>query len=177
MRYLLAIFLLISLLFFLWQGLAKDPMQIPSPLINKSTPHFIAVDLFNPKKTLTEKMFSGRWSLLVVWSSWCTSCLLEHAFLLSVEKKSRVQIIGLNYRDNLNAAKHWLKQYGNPYQSIIFDPKGLLGIDLGVYGVPESFLIDEKGVIRYKHIGPLTQSSWTSEIMPWLNQHKRRRYE
>lgn len=173
MRYLIPIVLLMALLFFLWQGLAKDPTQLPSPLINKPIPRFIAADLFNAKKNLTEKMFSGHLSLLVVWSSWCTSCLLEHTFLLNLEKNSPLQIIGLNYRDELSAAKHWLTRYGNPYQRVIFDSKGLLGINLGVYGVPESFLIDEAGIIRYKHIGPLTKSSWTSETMPLLNPYKK----
>jgi cytochrome c biogenesis protein CcmG, thiol:disulfide interchange protein DsbE len=172
MRYLLPIFLLICLLFFLWQGLAKDPAQIPSPLINKPIPRFEAPSLFDEKKKLTEKIFSDHFSLLVVWSSWCSSCLLEHNFLLGLEKKSHLKIIALNYRDNIQAAKQWLKQHGNPYRSVIFDPNGFLGIELGVYGVPESFLIDGKGIIRYKHIGPLTQSSWTAEIMPWLNQRK-----
>ncbi len=176
MRYLLPIFLLICLLFFLWQGLAKDPAQIPSPLINKPMPHFEVPSLFDEKKKLTEKIFADHFSLLVVWSSWCSSCLIEHDFLLDLAKKSPIQMIALNYRDTINNAKHWLKQYGNPYQSVIFDPKGFLGIELGVYGVPESFLIDGEGIIRYKQIGPLTQSSWTAEILPRLNQHKRREY-
>ncbi|MES2998315.1 MAG: DsbE family thiol:disulfide interchange protein [Pseudomonadota bacterium] len=155
------------LLFFLWQGLSKDPLQIPSPLINKPIPKFVAASLGDSKKLFTEKMFFGHVSLLVVWSSWCSHCLAEHA-LLKRERNARLQIIGLNYRDNLLSAKNWLSQYGNPYNKVIFDPKGLLGINLGVYGVPESFLLDEKGIIRYKHIGPLNEYSWNAEIRPWL---------
>ncbi|MDQ8039916.1 MAG: DsbE family thiol:disulfide interchange protein [Cellulomonas sp.] len=160
---------LVLLLFFLWQGLMKDPMQIPSPLIDKAIPKFVAMSL-EQKRPLTEKIFLGHSSLLVVWSSWCKSCLAENAFLLHLKKNISIQIIGLNYRDKLNAAKLWLNHYGNPYKEIIVDPKGSLGIDLGVYGVPESFLIDANGIIRYKHIGPLTSSNWISKIMPFIEK-------
>jgi len=157
------------LVFFLWQGLNKDPSHIPSPLINKPIPKFTAARLDSSNKSFSEHCFFGHLSLLVVWSSWCSHCLEEHTFLLHVKKKPGLQIIGLNYRDNLLSAKHWLKQYGNPYNKIIFDPNGLLGINLGVYGVPESFLLDEKGIIRYKHIGPLSESSWHIDVEPLLS--------
>lgn len=170
MRYFLPMIMFGLLLFFLWCSLIHPPWLLPSPLINKTLPHFSTSSLKNTRKTLTETLFYNHVSLLVVWSSWCTQCLEEHIFLTHVKKPQRLQIIGLNYRDQLASAKRWLRQYGNPYHDIIFDPQGSLGIDLGVYGVPESFLIDEKGVIRYKHIGPLTKSVWTTEIQPLVTR-------
>lgn len=170
-RYLFPLILVLFLLFFLWQGLARDPMQIPSPLINKSIPPFVAVSLENSSKNLTEKIFLGQFSLLVVWSSWCVSCQAEQHFLLTLKKDTPLKLIGLDYRDDFSAANMWLKRYGNPFNNIIFDGKGLLGIDLGVYGVPESFLIDTKGIIRYKHIGPLNKVIWDKEVIPLLKRY------
>jgi len=167
-RYFFPMMLLVLLLFFLWQGLQRDPLQLPSPLLNKPMPTFTLASVENSKKRLTANMFFGHVSLLVVWSSWCVNCLAEHAFLLNARKDSRLQIIGLNYRDRLLSARHWLSQYGNPYYKVIFDPKGLLGMNLGVSGVPESFLLDEKGIIRYKQIGPLNEFIWNTEIEPRL---------
>jgi len=131
-------------------------------------PAFALASVEGSNNLFTEKIFWNHLSLLVVWSSWCGSCVTENAFLLSIKNNSGLQIIGLNYKDSLLSAKHWLNQYGNPYHEIIFDPKGLLSINLGVYGVPESFLLDEKGIIRYKHIGPLNASIWNTEIKPFL---------
>lgn len=170
-RYLLPIAFFFLLLFFLWRGLNVDPMHIPSPLINKSLPSFVAMRLENSPKKLTEKVFFGHLSLLIVWSSWCVTCREEQEFLLNLKKSSKLRIMGLDYRDDLKVAKLWLKRYGNPFDSVIFDPQGSLGVDLGVYGVPESFLIDEKGVIRYKHIGPLSKAVWNRELRPLLSQY------
>jgi cytochrome c biogenesis protein CcmG, thiol:disulfide interchange protein DsbE len=171
MRYLLPLILLLFLLFFLWQGLVRDPMQIPSPLIDKAIPSFVAMPLESSSKKLTEKIFLGHCSLLVVWSSWCMSCQAEQDFLLTLKKNTQLKLIGLDYRDDFDAANLWLKRYGNPYGNVIFDGKGLLGIDLGVYGVPESFLIDSKGIVRYKHIGPLSEAIWDKEVRPLLNRY------
>jgi cytochrome c biogenesis protein CcmG, thiol:disulfide interchange protein DsbE len=169
MRYLFPTLLFSLLLFFLWQSLQQNPGQIPSPLINKPLPHFVATSLADRKKTFTEKLFTKHLSLLVVWSSWCIECREEQIFLLNLKKKQQIPIFGLNYRDKATAAKQWLKQYGNPFNEIIFDPHGLLGINLGVYGVPESFLLDAKGIIRYKHIGPLTEWIWLTQIQALLH--------
>ncbi|MES2142590.1 MAG: DsbE family thiol:disulfide interchange protein [Pseudomonadota bacterium] len=171
MRYLIPIILLGFVLVFLWKGLANNPLQITSPLISKSVPSFAALSLENPRQSLTEKIFFGHLSLLIVWSSWCASCIAEQNFLLSLKKNTALNIVGLNYRDNLSAAKLWLKQYGNPYTNVIFDEKGLLAIDLGVYGVPEIFLIDGKGIIHYKHIGPLSEAVWNREVKRLINQY------
>lgn len=164
MRYLIPPIIFGILVFFLWQGLVKDPYQLPSPLINKPIANFIATDLLADQGPLSKKLFLGHWSLLVVWASWCVTCGEEQAFLLSIEKNTRLAIYGLNYRDDSKLAKDWLKRYGNPYQKIIFDPQGLLAIDLGVYGIPESFLIDPQGIIRYKQVGPLSKEGWNKTL-------------
>ncbi len=164
MRYILPLIVLLILVFFLWQGLAKDPNLLPSPLINKPIPEFLANDLLKKSTRLRKKIFLQHWTLLVVWSSWCLTCTEEQSFLLSLRKKHTIEMIGLNYRDDLQRARRWLRQQGNPFQKIIFDPEGSLAIDLGVYGVPESYLIDPQGVIRYKQVGPLTASVWTQQM-------------
>jgi cytochrome c biogenesis protein CcmG, thiol:disulfide interchange protein DsbE len=168
MRYFLPIILLGGLLFVFWNGLTRSPLPIVSPLIMKPIPHFAAMDLSNPQKMLTEKIFSQHISLLVVWSSWCDSCLEENAFLMHLKNNNNFKLVGLNYRDKWKSAMRWLEHYGNPYHETIFDPNGLLGIHLGVYGVPETFLIDKSGIILYKHIGPLTEDIWKAELEPLL---------
>lgn len=170
MRCVIPLIILFIVVFFLWQGLEKDPNLLPSPLINQTIPEFSAHDLLKNHTLLRKKIFLQHWTLLVVWSSWCVTCSEEQAFLLSLRKHHSVTIYGLNYRDELNQAKQWLKQQGNPFQKIIFDPKGLLAIDLGVYGVPESYLIDPQGIIRYKQIGPLTETIWTQNMATLIKQ-------
>lgn len=165
MRYMIPLIILLIIVFFFWQGLEKDPNLLPSPLINQTVPEFSTMDLLKNKSTLTKKIFLRHWTLLVVWSSWCFTCTEEQSFLLNLRKRHRVAIYGLNYRDKLKLAQQWLKQQGNPYQKIIFDPQGLIAIDLGVYGVPESYLIDPEGIIRYKHVGPLTEWVWIKQMM------------
>lgn len=164
MRSIIPLLILLIVVFFLWHGLSNDPNQLPSPLINKPISAFVGANLFKDGAVLDKKIFLGHWSLLVVWSSWCITCAEEQRFLLTLKKNTALSIYGLNYRDDLSRAKQWLKKQGNPYQHIIFDPKGLLAIDLGVYGVPESYLIDPQGIIRYKLIGPLNKTIWANKI-------------
>lgn len=169
-RYIIPLATLIILIFFFCKGLEQDPYRIPSPLINKPMPDFVAMDLITKHPPVTKKLFLNRhWSLLVVWSSWCKTCAEEQVFLLTLKKKHRLRIYGLNYRDDLTHAKNYLKHQGNPFHQIIFDPKGLLAIDLGVYGVPENFLIDPQGIIRYKYVGPLNKTIWNREFAARMN--------
>jgi cytochrome c biogenesis protein CcmG/thiol:disulfide interchange protein DsbE len=164
MRYLIPLLILLIIVFFLWRGLEKDPNLLPSPLINQAIPEFSARDLLKNHATLRKKIFLQHWTLLIVWSSWCLTCTEEQSFLLKLHKSHFISIYGLNYRDKFNQAKLWLKKQGNPFQKIIFDPQGLFAIDLGVYGVPESYLIDPQGIIRYKQVGPLTASIWLENM-------------
>lgn len=172
MRYIIPLLVLLVIFFFLWQGLEKNLNLLPSPLINQAIHEFSAQDLLKDNTILRKKIFLHHWTLLIVWSSWCITCTEEQNFLLKLREKHLISIYGLNYRDQLNQATLWLKKQGNPFQKIIFDPQGLLSIDLGVYGVPESYLIDPQGIIRYKHVGPLTASVWWHNMATIINTTK-----
>jgi cytochrome c biogenesis protein CcmG, thiol:disulfide interchange protein DsbE len=172
MRYIIPLLALLIIVFFLWQGLTKDPNPLPSPLINQAIPEFSAQDLLKNHLTLRKKIFLHHWTVLIVWSSWCITCTQEQSFLSKLLKSHLISIYGLNYRDDLNQALLWLKKHGNSFQKIIFDPRGLLAIDLGVYGVPESYLIDPQGIIRYKHVGLLTESVWLHNMLTIIKHTK-----
>src|SRR3989344_1248123 len=156
------LFLLIPLIFFislslfLWRGIGKDPYALPSALIDKKLPDFQAAVLFHPSAPTSAKSFLGHVSLINVFATWCVSCHVEHSILMEIAKSHQVTLVGLNYKDDQKAAKTWLTQYGNPYQAIIVDPKGDIAINFGVYGTPETFLVDKKGIIRYKYLGPVS---------------------
>lgn len=166
MRYSIPLLLFLALAIFLWKGLHTDPHQLPSALINKPTPSFQYPSLSNPQKMLTQKQFLGHVSLLNIWATWCVTCKAEHAVLMDIARSKAVVVYGLNYKDNPADARAWLKKYGNPYAEIIQDEKGTLAIDFGAYGTPESFVIDAKGIIRYKYVGPITKEVWEQKIKP-----------
>lgn len=160
--------LFLSIAVILWKGLSLHPTEIPSPLINKPTPNFELTTLYYPQKLTTQRDFLGRVTLLNVWASWCYACAEEHSLLLELAKKEYLTLYGLNYKDDPVAAKNWLEEKGNPFQTIAVDPNGNIAIDWGVYGTPESFIIDKKGFIRYKHIGPITQEVWEQKLEPLI---------
>ena len=145
-----------------------SPRNIPSPLIGKPVPAFSLPSLAEPTKTITNESLRGRPYMLNVWASWCVACREEHPLLVATVKEKHVPIIGLNYKDQREDALNWLQQLGNPYELSIADVPGRLGIDLGVYGVPETFLVDRDGVIRYKHIGPVTPQALDTVLLPKL---------
>ncbi|MDH5444201.1 MAG: DsbE family thiol:disulfide interchange protein [Gammaproteobacteria bacterium] len=156
---------------FLGIGLTLNPREVPSPLINKPSPQFSLPQLHAPTKTLGTADFVGKVSLFNVWASWCAACRQEHPFLMELAKLNIVPIYGLNYKDKREDAKRWLIQYGgDPYVASAFDLDGRVGIDWGVYGVPETFVLDKKGTIRYKHIGPLDYKSWQETVLPIVQQ-------
>lgn len=167
-RYLfpLIIFLLIAGL--LWRGLQSHPDKIPSALIGKATPSFELPNLLGLEETISQKIFLNQVSIVNVWASWCYACTLEHSVLMSIAHD--VTIYGLNYKDDPKKALAWLKTYGNPYKAIFTDQKGNIAIDWGVYGTPETFIIDKKGIIRRKHIGPMTQDIWENELRPFIEK-------
>lgn len=166
MRFLIPLGVFLVMVIFLAIGLSLDPRNIPSPLIGKPTPTFNLPEVSDPSKTLTPESFRGRVVLLNVWASWCVSCRQEHPVLLDLAKRREVPLLGLNYKDQLAAARDWLSTFGNPYEASGFDQDGRVGIDLGVYGVPETFVIDKKGLIRMKHTGPVTPKALEKEILP-----------
>lgn len=169
-RFLIPLGVFVVLLGFLFVGLRLDPREVPSPLINKPAPAFELPRLHEPDTKLSQKDLLGKVWLLNVWASWCVSCRQEHPLLVEFSRRNVVPIYGLNYKDTPNDALAWLKQFGNPYTSSIQDRDGRVGIDFGVYGVPETFVIDKKGVIRYKQIGPITTEALNTKILPLLKE-------
>ena len=164
----LAIF--IVLLAFLWVGLGRDPREVPSPLIGKPAPAFSLSQLHEPSQALSNSDLKGKVWLLNVWASWCVSCREEHPLLMQLAASKIVPIYGLDYKDDPGAGKDWLAQNGNPYTTSIVDRDGRVGIDYGVYGVPETFVVDKAGVIRYKQIGPLSIEALQQKILPLVKE-------
>jgi cytochrome c biogenesis protein CcmG/thiol:disulfide interchange protein DsbE len=165
-RYLLPLGIFLVLVVFLGIGLGLNPREIPSPLIDKPAPAFELVQLHEPGKSLTTQDMRGQVWLLNVWASWCVSCREEHPVLVELAKTRVVPIVGLNYKDQRPEALRWLQQFGDPYVMSIVDGDGRVGINYGVYGVPETFVIDKTGVIRYKQIGPVTPKALQEKILP-----------
>ena len=165
-RYLLPLAVFVLLLGFLAVGLKLNPREIPSPLVGKAAPAFALPLLHQPDKRFAPADMLGKVWLLNVWASWCVSCRDEHPMLLALAKRGVMPILGLNYKDKGDEATAWLKQFGNPYDLSVVDADGRIGIDYGVYGVPETYLIDAEGVIRYKQIGPLTATILEQKILP-----------
>ena len=164
----ISMFVLLGLL--LAYGLRLDPRKIPSPLVDKPLPAFSLPTLENPKKLLANADLKGKVVLINVWASWCVACKQEHPVLLELSRDKLVPIIGLNYKDKREDATHMLKSEGNPYDVSIVDADGRVGIDWGVYGVPESFVVDKQGVIRYKQIGPISPDVWEKTLLPLIRK-------
>ncbi|MBX9902580.1 MAG: DsbE family thiol:disulfide interchange protein [Burkholderiaceae bacterium] len=167
-RFLLPLGIFIGLVIFLGIGLNLNPKEVPSPLIGKPAPQFSLTSLSDPSKVISPKQMLGQVWMLNVWASWCVACRYEHPILIEMAKKSLVPIIGLDYKDVRADGLNWLAQFGNPYQDSAFDEDGRVGIDYGVYGVPETFLIDKQGIIRLKHIGPITPEVITQKLQPMI---------
>lgn len=164
----LGIFLVIVV--FLGIGLGLNPRQVPSPLVDKPAPAFELAQLHATGRSFSPASMRGQVWLLNVWASWCVSCRAEHPVLVELAKTGEVPIYGLNYKDKREEALRWLEQWGDPYKLSIMDPRGQTGIDYGVYGVPETYVIDKSGVIRYKQIGPLTPEIVKEKIMPLVRK-------
>lgn len=167
---LIPLVLFLGLVVFLFAGLRGKPNEIPSPLINKPAPYFLLPQLHDPNKTFSAESMRGKVWLLNFWGTWCIACRDEHPMLVEFAKSGEVPIYGIDYKDDQAAAKRWLNELGNPYTVTAFDVDGRISIDYGVYGAPESFLIDKSGVIRYKKIGPITQEDWDRDILPLARQ-------
>lgn len=169
-RFLWPLGIFIVLVVFLGVGLNLNPREVPSPKIDKPAPAFQVPQLHEADKTISQKDMLGKVWLFNVWASWCVSCRAEHPVLVDLSKRNLVPIVGLNYKDGRDEGKDWLAQHGNPYLLSAFDADGRVGIDYGVYGVPETFVIDKNGTIRYKHIGPLTQEAVDSKVLPLVQE-------
>ncbi len=169
-RYLVPLALFLVLAGFLGYGLNLNPREVPSPLIDKPAPAFRAALLATPEKTLGKEDLVGKAWILNVWASWCAPCREEHPLWVDYAKRSPVPIYGLNYKDNAKAGLAWLQQLGNPYAESLTDPQGRIGIDYGVYGVPETFVIDRAGIVRFKHVGPMTPAVLRDKIEPLVRR-------
>ncbi|MFM8330118.1 MAG: DsbE family thiol:disulfide interchange protein [Candidatus Methylumidiphilus sp.] len=169
MRFLAPLIVFLVLIGFLAVGLKLDPREVPSPFIGKPAPAFTLPQLAEPDKTLGSADFKGQVSLFNIWASWCVSCLQEHPLLVELSKQNILPIYGLNYKDQRAEGLDWLRRHGgNPYTASAFDADGRVGIDYGVYGVPETFVIDKQGVIRHKHTGPITPQAWQQTLLPLI---------
>ena len=168
--HLIPLALFVSLLVLLGVGLKLNPREVPSPLIGKPAPAFTLPELDRPNAVFSHKDMLGKVWVLNVWASWCAACRDEHETLLTFSKTGRVPVLGLNYKDERADGLRWLNQFGNPYERSLYDHEGVVGIDYGVYGVPETFVIDKKGVIRYKRIGILTPELLRDSIVPLIKE-------
>ena len=157
---------------FLYTGLGNDPQELESALIGKPVPAFELADLQNPDRTLTSDVFLGQVSLLNVWGTWCPACRDEHGHLVWLAEEKGIPVIGLNYKDNRDLALRWLRDLGDPYQISLFDPQGRLGFDLGVYGAPETYVIDSQGIVRYRHVGVVNPEVWEQKLAPVVRQYQ-----
>jgi cytochrome c biogenesis protein CcmG/thiol:disulfide interchange protein DsbE len=169
-RWAIPLTIFLVLVVFLWIGLGRDPREVPSPLIGKPAPAFALARLHDADARLTNEDLKGKVWLFNVWASWCVSCREEHPLLMQLAASKIVPIYGLDYKDKPDAGRTWLAQHGNPYTASAVDLDGRVGIDYGVYGVPETFLVDKQGVIRYKQIGPLTQEALREKILPLVRE-------
>ena len=169
-RFVLPLGVFILMVALLGYGLSLDPKKVPSPLIDKTAPAFSLAMLDAPERKLSTTDMRGQVWVLNVWASWCVSCRAEHEVITSLANKNLVTVIGLNYKDQSDDARRWLKQFGNPYATSVIDLDGRVGIDWGVYGVPETFVIGADGVIKYKHIGPVTHGSLEQKVMPVIRE-------
>jgi cytochrome c biogenesis protein CcmG/thiol:disulfide interchange protein DsbE len=169
MRYVLPAAVFAVLVGFFWVGLSKDPSEVPSPYIGKPAPAFSLQDLADPETTVSNANLVGKPSILNVWATWCVGCRQEHETLMQLAAMDIVPIYGLNYRDNRDQALQWLVRLGDPYVATGYDPDGAAGLDWGVYGAPETFLMDADGIVVYKHLGPLSLAVWRQEFMPRIH--------
>jgi cytochrome c biogenesis protein CcmG, thiol:disulfide interchange protein DsbE len=158
----------VILAIFLYVGLSLNPHEVPSPLINKPAPAFTLPQLHEPSKTFSSQDMKGQVWMLNVWASWCVSCREEHPVLMSLSRKNIVPVYGLDYKDKNADGEAWLRNGGNPYTLVATDADGRVGIDYGVYGVPETYVIDKQGVIRYKQIGAITHENLQNKILPLI---------
>ena len=170
LKYGVPLALFVALAAFLAIGLTRDPREVPSPFIGKPAPAFSIARLHEPEKQFSPEEMKGKVWLLNVWASWCVSCRVEHPLLVDMSKKNEVPIVGLDYKDERAKGLEWLNRMGNPYALSAFDVDGKVGIDYGVYGVPETFVIDKQGVIRYKQIGPITPEALEQKILPLIRK-------
>jgi cytochrome c biogenesis protein CcmG/thiol:disulfide interchange protein DsbE len=168
LRYLLLVAAFAGLVIVFSIGLQRDPSELPSPYIGNPAPAFDLPTLADPERRFANETLAGEVSLVNVWATWCVGCRQEHGFLMELAQSGRIPIYGINWRDNRADALRWLAQYGDPYVMSGFDGDGRAGIDWGVYGAPETFLVNAEGRVLYRHTGPLDAAVWQADFEPLL---------
>lgn len=167
-KFVLPALIFAALVALLWRGLSLNPRELPSPLIGQPAPAFALPALHDAQRTVRREDLLGKPWVLNVWASWCGPCRTEHPQLLAFAQRHSVTLVGWNYKDRREDALPWLQQLGDPYRISVFDGDGRAAIDFGVYGVPETFVVDARGVVRFKHVGPLTPEVIAQKIEPLL---------
>lgn len=170
LRVLLPMAVFLGVMWFLFAGLSLNPREVPSPLIGKPAPAFKLPNLHAPEKTISRDDMLGKVWMLNVWASWCAPCQEEHPLVIDIARRELLPVYGLNYKDQGPAARNWLARLGDPYVATLVDADGRVGIDYGVYGIPETFIIDREGHIRFKHTGPLTPEVLRDRIEPLVKE-------
>ena len=167
-RYIALIVAFVLLIVVMSIGLQRDPSKLPSPYIDKQALDFDLPSLTQPDQRVSLQGLKGQFALINIWATWCVGCRDEHPFLMQLAERNTLPIYGINWRDNRADALRWLQQFGDPYVASGFDGDGRAGIDWGVYGAPETFLLNADGVVLYKHLGPLTSAIWEQKFMPLI---------
>ena len=170
LKFLLPLAVFAAIVAFLAVGLGLNPREVPSPLIGKPAPAFALPRLDDPSQKVSREDLLGQVWMLNVWASWCAPCREEHPLVIDIARRKLLPVYGLNYKDAGSAARSWLASLGNPYRATLVDADGRVGIDYGVYGVPETFIIDRRGIVRLKHTGPLTPDVVRQRIEPLLKE-------
>ena len=163
----LLVFLVVGV--FLFLSLNSDPNKLPSPLVGKKFPIIEGTDFYSNETVKLNDLMDNNLALVNVWASWCVTCRKEHQVIMNIAKNNNLKLIGINYKDTKNDGEEYLKVMGNPFDEIVFDPNGEIGMELGVYATPETFLISREGLIIHKHIGEITKEIWNENFLPLIN--------
>jgi len=162
--------LFLFIVVFLYFSLDSTSNKLPSPLLGKMFPNVEAKDFYSNESVLLSGLFTDNISLVNVWASWCVTCRQEHQMMMKIANNKNLQLIGINYKDTRTDGKRYLEMMGNPFDVIVFDPSGKLGLDLGVYATPETFLVNQKGLILYKHVGAIDSKVWEEGFIPYIKK-------
>jgi cytochrome c biogenesis protein CcmG/thiol:disulfide interchange protein DsbE len=170
MKKFIPLILFVVIAVFLYFSLNVSSSKLPSPLLGKMFPDVEAKDFYSDKSVVLADLFTDNMSLVNVWASWCLTCRQEHQMIMKIAKNNNLQLIGINYKDTKADGERYLDVMGNPFDIIVFDPSGKIGLDLGVYATPETFLVDQKGLILFKHIGAIDSKIWEEDFIPYINK-------
>ena len=170
MKKLIPLILFVVVVVFLYFSLNSNSSKLPSPLLGKMFPNIEAEDFYSDESVLLTNLFNDKMSLVNVWASWCVTCRQEHQMMMKIANNNDLQLIGINYKDTRANGERYLEVMGNPFDVIVFDPSGKIGLDLGVYATPETFLVNQKGVILFKHIGAIDSKVWEEGFIPYIKK-------